>query len=205
VLGVLFHKFSKHSYPHRPSIASINTHKTTDAAPAVRVWFTTEDIDSAIADLHETLDISRGDIDALLRRVEQRALNRAHGELKCRDIMSKDVVFVGSGASAEEVSALLRYHHLKTLPVVGEDGRLVGTVSYPELAHVNSNEPLRVSKASTARPDDIAIGLLPVLTDGQTHNVIIVSEDNHIVGIVSQTDLLVALGKNLLWHLPKKK
>ncbi len=60
-LGVLFHRLSGHSYPHRPVPVPL-------AHP--------EDVDAALADLGETLDVAREDIDALLARVAHHARAR---------------------------------------------------------------------------------------------------------------------------------
>ena len=203
-LGIIFHKLMKHNYPHRPVAAPANIHRTADRAPPDRVGFTAADIDGAIADLHETLDIDRSDIDSLLHRVEQRALVRTHGEIKCQDIMSQDVITAKRDASADEVRKLLGRHHLRTIPVVGDDGKLAGDFGYDELERAGADGRVPVVKAATAHAEDPAISLLPVLTKGSTHNVIIINDHNQIEGVVSQTDLLVALSKDLLWHLPKQ-
>ncbi len=52
--GMLFHRVSGHSYPHRATV--------TWMSPA----FAAEDIDAALAEMHETFDIAREDLDALL-------------------------------------------------------------------------------------------------------------------------------------------
>jgi len=52
--GMLFHRVSGHSYPHRAPVAPMS--------PA----FAAEDIDAALAEMHETFDIAREDLDALL-------------------------------------------------------------------------------------------------------------------------------------------
>ena len=65
----LFHRFvSGHSYPHRPAA------KLAVPAP---VGFHADDIDRALADMGETFDIGREDLDLLLSRAEQHALARA--------------------------------------------------------------------------------------------------------------------------------
>jgi CBS domain-containing membrane protein len=58
--GLAFHRVSGHAYPHRVA-----------AAPASP--FTTADIDAALADMHETFDIAREDLDALLARAAHHA------------------------------------------------------------------------------------------------------------------------------------
>lgn len=202
-LGIIFHRLMRHNYPHRPVVAPANIHKTADKSPDVRVGFTSADIDGALADLHETLDIDRSDIDALLRRVEQRALDRTHGEIRSRDIMSKDVVVAKRDAAAADIRKLLVRHHLRTVPVVDDDGTLAGDFGYDELERAGPDGLVPVVKAVTAHAGDPAISLLPLLTKGSVHNVVIVNDDNKIEGVVSQTDLLVALSKDLLWHLPQ--
>lgn len=62
--GWLFHLCSGHSYPHRPRVT---------AAPAIVPGLRRADIDRALAELNETLDVSREDLDALLQRAEHHA------------------------------------------------------------------------------------------------------------------------------------
>ncbi|MGK6356096.1 HPP family protein [Sphingomonas sp. DT-207] len=64
VMGVAFHRISGHSYPHRP------------ASLPVRPSLLAEDIDAALAEAHESFDVSREDLQALLARAEQHALER---------------------------------------------------------------------------------------------------------------------------------
>ncbi|PXA85874.1 HPP family protein [Nostoc sp. 3335mG] len=61
--GWIFHRFSGHSYPHRP-------------ASAGRPLLHREDIDRALADIGETFDIGREDLDDLLSRAEAYAVQR---------------------------------------------------------------------------------------------------------------------------------
>lgn len=64
MLGICFHRLSGHSYPHRPASA---------APPA---GFHLEDIDAALADLPDSFDIDREDLDALLSKAEAHARAR---------------------------------------------------------------------------------------------------------------------------------
>jgi CBS domain-containing protein len=50
-------------------------------------------------------------------------------ELKVRDIMRTDVVTVGPDATVRELANLLAEHEISGVPVVDEDGRLLGIVS----------------------------------------------------------------------------
>jgi CBS domain-containing membrane protein len=69
--GVLFHRLTRHSYPHRPA-----------PVPAKEAWTPVtphpEDLDAALAEMGETFDISREDLDRLFESV------RRHGERRLK-------------------------------------------------------------------------------------------------------------------------
>lgn len=64
VAGMLFHRVSRHSYPHRAIVA---------APPP---GFAAEDVDAALTEMHETFDIAREDLDALLAAAARHAAIR---------------------------------------------------------------------------------------------------------------------------------
>lgn len=196
LLGLVFHRLAKRNYPHKPAPVA-NTHKTADTPPAMRVGFNRQDIDAALSEFNETLDIDREDLDRILRTVEVKALNRAHAELTCADIMSRDVVSVTIDDGPATARRLLLDHDIRTLPVLDGGKRLVGTVGLRELAGLPDDAPMPISRAATALPEAPAVSLLPSLTDGRNHAVVIVEADGAVTGIVSQTDLLAALAKSL--------
>ena len=74
--GVLFHRLSRHSYPHRRVVtAPAPVFPGDDPTPHP------EDLDAALADLGETFDIAREDLDQLFERVRvHAAVRRAAGQ-----------------------------------------------------------------------------------------------------------------------------
>jgi CBS domain-containing membrane protein len=204
VCGLAFHRLSGHQYPHRPKVLPENTHLTKDPPSSLRVGFTTNDVDAALLDLNETLDIDRADIVTLLRQVEHQALLRSHGSLKCQNIMSRDVIDISAGSSSSKAQELLLRHNVRLLPVVDNDGELLGTVGLRELAMHRDCNSLPTSKAIVAYVDDAVVGLLPQLTDGHTHAAVILDQTGSIAGIITQTDLLAALARSLLF-VPNQK
>ncbi len=73
LLGMAFHALSRRSYPHRtPAIVAgvVATAATTAAA------FSPKDIDEALAQMGETFDIAREDLDRLLQYAEASAARR---------------------------------------------------------------------------------------------------------------------------------
>lgn len=203
-LGIAFHRLTRRNYPHRAQPAAPNPHKTEDALPYFRIGFNGADIDAALAEYNEALDIDREDLEQLLRTVELKALSRSHSEATCADIMSRDVITVRDNDTPETARHLLLDHRIRTLPVVDETGRLAGTVGLRELVRHPESVTLPVNAAAiTASASDPVSKLLPVLTDGVRHCVVIVDEDRHVIGIVSQTDLLAGLARSLSMQAPK--
>lgn len=88
-----------------------------------------EDIGKALEAFNETFDISRPDLDLLLREIELRARVRRHGHIICADVMSKDVIKVSSTEIAEHARFLLLKHDIRMLPVTDPaHDRVVGTI-----------------------------------------------------------------------------
>lgn len=192
--GLVFHKLlSRHGYPHVPMAPLPNLHGTTDPPPRSRVGFTEKDIEAALLDVGEAFDIDREDLARLLRQVERRALERTHGSLDCSDIMSRDVICIGPFDPPEKARHLLVAHNLRVLPVIGDDGAVLGVVGLRELLGSSVDVKGVMSKAVFAKPDQPALDLSKPLTDGRHHAVIVVDDDHHLLGVVTQTDLFVKL------------
>ena len=119
--------------------------------------------------------------------------------------MSRDVIAVDETAPADRARHLLLDHNIRTLPVVDTQARLVGTVGLRELARTADAVGSVTSAAATAAASSPAMGLLPVLTDGRTHAVIIVDDDSHILGLITQTDLLAATARLRVADKPSLK
>ncbi|MBX5166248.1 MULTISPECIES: HPP family protein [unclassified Rhizobium] len=196
-LGLLFHKLSKRNYPHVVPKPAENTHQTIDLPSAVRVGFREEDVDAALEALDETFDVDRADLGRLLQQVELQAAIRSNDKISCADIMSRDVIAIGEAAEPVAARHLLLKHNIRTLPVKDPEGRLIGTVGLRELSEGTETIARAISRPAVARPSDAALSLLPVLSDGRTHAVIIVDDDYRILGLISQTDLLSAVARLL--------
>ena len=128
-------------------------------------------------------------------------------ETLVREIMSSPVVVIHPDASIEEAQALMEEHNVRRLPVVDEEGRLVGIISQGDLreaaavkATVNPYAPeaaeswLTVDEVMTPNPITITpetpiwhaaeimierkIGGLPVV------------EGSRVVGMVTTSDIM---------------
>jgi CBS domain-containing membrane protein len=76
-VGWAFHKLSGHAYPHvKPSAVA-----TADPLPSPRTGLRSDDIDAVLAQMGETFDISRDDLELLLTELEARVLSRERAGL----------------------------------------------------------------------------------------------------------------------------
>jgi CBS domain-containing membrane protein len=177
--------------------APVNTHKTRDTPSQLRVGFSKGDIDAALVDLNEPFDIDRDDLDGLLRQVELRALDRVHGGISCADVMSRDVIRVGEWEEPGTAARLLLDHGVRSLPVQDRADEVIGVVGLRDLIRPAKTIGEVMRPPTTAASDDPAVSLFSVLTDGTTHSVAILDENRRLLGVVTQTDLLMAMARSM--------
>lgn len=76
LLAIAYHRLTRRNYPHVPAPAA----RAPELAGPIFVGFNDQDVDNALATLHETFDIDRADLDRLLRQVEMEAMARTLAE-----------------------------------------------------------------------------------------------------------------------------
>lgn len=200
VVGAAFHRLSGRSYPHRPEPAPASAHGSKDPPAAMRNAFEPGDIDAALASLDQSFDVDRDDLLRLVRQAEIAAVARSRPDVQCADIMSRDIVSVTADSSAFEARKLLLEHNIRLLPVLDDEHHVVGAVG---LREIDTRAPEYgavgelMAPATTAPATTPVAALLPSLTDGKAHGVIIVDDNKHAIGLVTQTDLLWALARAL--------
>jgi CBS domain-containing membrane protein len=102
---------------HAPVVHG-SRHSTADPAPQDRVGLTTADLDAALRDFNQLVDIDRDALETLLRQAQMQAWQRRFGSVRCADIMSRDIVSVEFATPLNEAWALLHRHRIRALPVV---------------------------------------------------------------------------------------
>lgn len=196
-------------YPH-PVIDHANQHKTADLRPSDRLGFTRADLDAALKDHRTMLDVYDDDLEKIFLQAELNAYRRRSGDIRCMHVMSKDVITIPSSATSDAALKVLMAHAIRALPVVDEMKRLVGIVTLRNLvvAHegelitsgekspalnVRKIEEIMTKRVVTARPDQPFIELIPIFSNDGLHYMPVVDEHRHVVGIVTQSDLIAAL------------
>jgi len=134
--------------------------------------------------------------------------------------MSRDVATVGVKTSLREALQHLREHHVKALPVIDLDRRVVGIVTQTDLldkadwgmSAIGSGlggrlrsmtnpdrtlkgvvEDIMSAPVKAARPDMHIAQLVPMMADAGLHHLPVVDEDGRLAGIVTQSDVIAAL------------
>ncbi|WP_018261609.1 HPP family protein [Methylobacterium sp. WSM2598] len=217
--AILFNNFTGRSYPHRAPQAS-PAGRGAMPAPFTSLGFTGADLDAALEDFGEFVDIGRADLDAILHHALLRASRRALGSATCASVLSRAVVGIAPDASLDEALALFRRRRIRALAVTDEGARVVGLLTHHDLidkAAWNRNGPrldlprrLRLTLARGRAPhhcvaDVMTTPVIPVrpetpLADaalwmsqaGLVH-LPVVGPDDRLIGLVSQGDVVNAL------------
>jgi len=208
LLALLFNNLIGRRYPHRP--LQPHPHRTADPLPSARLGVAQEDLRAAMAEQGELLDISAADLEQILMRAQIQASRRKWGDVRCRDIMSRDVVSIGPRDSVDKAWERLAQHKIKALPVVRSDGTLVGIVSLhdffigqsapdprklPMLSTARYVEDIMTRKVRTARPDQPIVDLVRLFSDRGLHHLPVVDDHHRVVGMITQSDVVAALFK----------
>jgi CBS domain-containing protein len=141
--------------------------------------------------------------------------------LTVEDVMTREVISVSAAATFHEMTELMSRHGISALPVVADGGRLLGVVSEadlllkqdpPSARHRWTPESERTATRRRKSEAVVALGVMstPALTVGpraslvsairllQRHQVkrlIVVDEDDQIIGIASRRDLLAGFAR----------
>ncbi|MBA5686987.1 HPP family protein [Rugamonas apoptosis] len=204
--ALVYHRLTGHRYPHRAAAS---------AAPARRTGFTRADLEEALAQHGEMLDVEAEDLQALFSEVEIRAYRRHMENLFCADVMSAAVRTVRPDMTADAAWNLLREHQIKALPVVDDAQRVIGIVTQMDFvvhahAQVQANAGAELPGTVRLRPRvlvrDIMSGevktarllqpiseLVPMFASYGHHHLPVVDTANRLRGMVTQANLVAGL------------
>ncbi|MFT4190504.1 MAG: HPP family protein [Comamonas sp.] len=212
--GLIYNNLTRRRWPHiqRPSPAA-----RPDAAGS---RFSQVDLDAALARRNQIMDISRDDLEDLLRQAEASAYQRTLGDLRCADIMTPEPVTVRVETPLRQAWALMRSRRVKALPVIDRQMHLVGIVTVADFmkqidldAHEGWGWRLRAllrpgrhaapalqqvgqimtRQVRVASSDRLLVDLVPVFSEGGHRHVPIIDAQRRLAGIVTQSDLIRAL------------
>ncbi|HWU99405.1 MAG TPA: HPP family protein [Oxalicibacterium sp.] len=226
VMALFYNNATGRRYPHKPAPDPATKHNTGDLPPTERTGITPSDLDEVLKRYNQVIDISRDDLEELMLKTEMQAYRRQLGEMRCADIMSKDVVTVEFGTDLADAWQRLQQHDLTALPVVDRGNHVIGIVTKADylkhaedemheglgkrlahlimpsqVTHTDKHEvvgQIMTKEVVTARANQSIVELVPLMSDDELHQVPIVDDQERLVGLISQTDLIAALFENTM-------
>jgi CBS domain-containing protein len=126
-------------------------------------------------------------------------------ELTAADLMTIEPIVVSYDALVEDAERLIRDHHVTGLPVVDEDGVLVGVISQTDLVHLDdpsvrslirrASVGIRVGEVMSRPPVTVLLTttLLEaarLMTQQWIHRVVVVDEKGRPLGVLAAMDFV---------------
>lgn len=220
MVALVYNNLTGHAYPksHRRTQASATD--GADLPPSQRLSFTEDDVERALEEFGEYVDVTRDDLAQLIRQTERHALRRSMGEVTAAEVMSRQLHCAAPGDTVEKAWQSLRKHHLRALPVVEPDSRkLLGVITLEDLlrhfrpggARVGFGR-LKLLRGTRLRtimdkptisvaPDAHMLDLVFLLSEHGLYCLPVVDEEARVLGLITQTDLIAALYQNWLKSL----
>lgn len=127
----------------------------------------------------------------------------SRNRVKCREIMSGKVSSATSSSTLQEAARVLRDGDMGILPIVDEDGRLLGLLTDRDIVVRAVAEgkdmtstlvgEVMTTELYTAGPDDFAFKAIRTMGERQVRRVPIVDSENLLVGILSIADIALVM------------
>lgn len=218
VVGLAYNNATRRRYPHHaPPSAAPHT------ATAAEDKLVSSDLDAVLARYNQVLDISREDLQAIIEQTHARTYERKLAEIRCRDIMTRDVITCEFGTPLSDAWKLMRDRRVKALPVIDRTNRIVGIITQADFMRhadldsheglgnklrdflratglTHSDKPEAVGQIMTRRVrvashDRRLVDLIPLFGGEGHHHIPIIGDQGKLVGIITQTDLIAAINR----------
>jgi CBS domain-containing membrane protein len=161
------------------------------------------DVEAAIARRDEGLDIMPADVVRLIRDAEANAIGRRLGDLRCGEVMARDVVTLDPADSLFRARTLINRHQVKGLPVVDAERHLLGIVTMADLFNLDAAElataaTVMSTDVATVREDTPVADLVAIMTEQGFRHVPVLTDDGRLAGLVTRSELIAVLHRALL-------
>ncbi|MBB4062950.1 HPP family protein [Gellertiella hungarica] len=204
VVALLYNNLTGHRYPHAlPAKPQPVPHATQDPPPTQRAGLLRPDLEAALAQYDEILDIAPEDLEAILQQLQLKTFERRSGGIRVEHIMSRDVVAVAPGTTLEAAMAAMTRHDIRDLPVTEPTGHLRGIFTQSDLMRAlalhGRNElthpvgDYMTAKVETAKAEQPIALLVPAMADRGLHAMPVVDAEGRLTGMLTQSDLIAGL------------
>ena len=200
VFAVFFNRLIGRNYPTMPHL----NERSKDPTPTQKVSIQPKDIEYALEQYTELLDISQYDLEKIILEAQEHASERLNSYFVCEDIMSRDVIKLHEDDDIHQALEKFKEVNLMSLPVVNAEEKLVGTLALYEVVEwfKGAADPrnswqhyvrqIMSRRVITVEPSQPIQDLVPYFVE-KSFNYIPVVENQRLVGIVSRADMIAAL------------
>jgi len=179
-----------------------------------------EDLRAALREIKTYVDITEEDLKKIYIIALRNAQERVSRSIPVNNVMTKHAVVIHTHADIHEAARLLSEHRISGLPVVNDEGMVVGVVTEADILSMTGireghtfkdilrhllGEPLPERKrgdtvgeimsspAITTRPDADIRDVAKILDERRIKRLPVVDEKNRLVGIISRADIVRAM------------
>ena len=214
LVAVIYNNFTKHRYPNHHSF-------TPPYGSENKLGVTTEDLNQVFKQYNQVLDISREDLQSLFQQAQLQAHRRKFGEISCKDIMGSNVLKAEYGTTLQDAWQILRTRNIKALPVVDGFNQVIGIVTqidfmkqvdldlhygfekkFKKLIKATTGDysnklevvgQVMSSPCVTIKENAHIVDLITLMATHKLHHIPVVTDQNKLVGIITQSDLLASI------------
>lgn len=222
-IAAIYARLTGRRYPFR-QFEEPNKHGTASPEPSERLGLSETELSEILERYRQSFNLGVEDLARLIGAAELQAAAHGVGPLTANDFMSKDLITVTPETGLPRVAELFREHRFTSLPVVGreaafhgvifqmhlidwagQDARnrgLSGAVALKRLFGRDTRRSVRagdIMKTTGPRAfsDTPLAALLPMMANGDV-DAVPVLEAGRIVGIVTRTDIIAAMARQLV-------
>ena len=223
LVATIYARLTGRRYPFR-QFDDPSQHGTGDRNPTERLGLSEEELTNILERYSQSFNLGVEDLARLIGAAEMQAAAHHSVPVTAQDIMSRDLVTIHPETPLSDVADLFRQHRFTSLPVVEQGEKFLGVIFQIHLISQARQDALRLhrgyaaalrrlldrSRENPTRAGDIMsvagpramahtpIGaLLPMMAEGGTDAVPVLEKDK-IIGIVTRTDLVAALARNVV-------
>ncbi|MFC3053025.1 HPP family protein [Kordiimonas pumila] len=213
-LAILSNRITGRIYPFRqPAEKSSPPHQE---APNSALSLTVAEREELLIRFNQSTNLGVEDLGRLLAAAEMEAAAHRFGAKTCADIMTKDLLTAFQNTPLQEIWDIYRSHAIKSIPVINTNSKLIGIILPANLIawamqsqKDKSRKPLiwfprqRLHKvivaadvmdtAVTSVPHSTPVGNLLNLLSDQSIQVVPVTKEEKLVGIITRSDIIKLL------------
>lgn len=217
--ALIYNNLTSHPYP-KPRNPAVHEQSPSVPLGEERMTFTGDDVDRALEDFGEYVDVTRDDLVELIKRTGTHAIRRSMGAVAAGDIMCRELHWIDPGAPITRAWQSVREHHLHSLAVVNPASHeLIGIVTLNDLLQHFEPRPSRLNLRRLAFDREARVGqimsapvvsvredahlsdLVHLLADRGMSCLPVVDAEQRLVGMITQSDLVAGLYQNWMKRL----